>query len=388
MLARVEVSKKIWTWAIRRSQLPKATLLTEIPLLSRWIRGEVHPTVRQLEEFARKTRTPLGYLFLDAPPEEDLGLPDFRTKSAKRPAFSPDLIETVEDMLRRQQWMRADRINDGHDPLPFVNSATIKQTPEILANEIRRELRLNFEWTSQYKSWEKTLLAMRKAIGDIGILVFCASMVRTNTSRMLNPDEFRGFVLIDEYAPVIFVNTNDSPSAQMFTLAHELVHVWVGQSSLVNLSGLQPHRDKVEQFCNAVAAEFLVPTMPFRDRWMLMSTTTARHIEAMSTLFRVSPLVIARRALDLELISQAAFTQFYAREQARWQKIKENRDGAPVFYQVQDLRLGNQFGWSVVRATKEGRLLYREAYELTGLKRLSFDKYSQRLTERISNERY
>ena len=387
MLARVEVSKKIWAWAIRRSLLPKASLLHDIPHLASWIRGEVRPTIRQLEEFARKTRTPLGYLFLDEPPDEDLGLPDFRTKTARRPKFSPDLIETVEDMLRRQQWMRAERIADGHEPLPFVGSAKKTLSPGIVASEIRRELQLNFDWAREYKSWENTLRAMRKAIERIGILVFFSSMVRTNTSRMLNPDEFRGFVLIDEYAPVIFVNTNDSQSAQMFTLAHELAHVWVGQSSLFDLSELQPHRDDIERFCNAVAAEFLVPEQPFRDQWQLTGSTS--RFDAMSKLFRVSPLVIARRALDLGLITKTVFSRFYSRVQAQWRAMKKHRsEAAPVFYQVQDLRLGNQFGLAVVRATKEGRLLYRDAYELTGLKRLSFDKYSHRLTESASDEQY
>ncbi len=389
MAARIEVSEKIWSWAIRRSQQPKAELLKNIPQLASWIKGETRPTIRQLENFAKKTYTPFGYLFLNEPPEEDLALPDYRTVDGKRARTSPHLIDTVHEMQRRQEWMRDEMIYEGQDPLGYIGSVALSQSPKAVADDIRSVLQLDFDWASRYRTWENAFVELRQASERAGVLVFLASVVGANTKRPLDPQEFRGFVLVDEYAPVVFVNSRDAKSAQMFTLAHELAHLWIGKSSLFNLKKLQPHSDAVETFCNAVAAEFLVPADRFRVEWK--ACTSSDKIQAMSKHFRVSPLVIARRALDLELMSLKAFYSFYRKDQSKWlarrANQRKNKNGsAKMVHAIQDLRLGHRFGWAVVCAAREGRLLYRDAYQLTGLRGASFSKYCDRLNERFWNE--
>jgi Zn-dependent peptidase ImmA (M78 family) len=343
-----------------------------------------------LERFASKTMTPLGYFFLDSPPEEKLPIPDFRTvadAAVDRP--SPNLIETIQTMQRRQAWMREYVIDDGQGPLELVGSAKKAQNIVSLAARIRESFGLNPDWAERLATWEDALRMLRSSAECIGILVAMGGVVGLNTHRVLEPDEFRGFVLCDEYAPHIFVNGNDSKSAQMFTLAHELVHIWVGQGGLFNLINTLPHRDETERSCNQVAAEFLVPAHKLSEHWSGV-WDSEKPFAQLARMFKVSPVVAARRALDLGLIIRERFFAFYEQDQAEWQRRKARekaKKGGPDFYVVQDLRLGTRFAYAVVRAAREGRLLYREAYRLTDLKGDTFDRYAGLLTQRMRDER-
>lgn len=388
---RVAVQPELIRWAADRSQLPKEDLAERFPKLAEWSSGEGMPTIRQLEEFASRTRTPLGYFFLQTPPDERLPLPDFRTVGdvpIGRP--SPDLIETIQTMQRRQSWMRDFVIEDGQTSLEFVGSAKNVRNVVSLAARIRETLILDPDWAEVLSTWEDALRVLRRSTEKVGILIATSSVVGLNTHRQLDPQEFRGFVICDEFAPLIFVNGADSKSAQMFTLAHELVHVWIGRSGLFNLIQMMPHDDEIERFCNQVAAEFLVPGHKLSERWAEASRTSA-PFHTIARWFKVSPLVAARRALDLKLINKSQFFVFYERDQEEWRKRKAEdkkaKKGGPDFYTVQDVRLGRRFAYAVVRAAHEGRVPYREAYQLTDLKGDTFDNYSRLLMQRIKDER-
>ena len=213
---------------------------------------------------------------------------------------------------------------------------------------------------------------------DAGIIVTVSGIVGNNTRRKLDPSEFRGFVLVDEYAPLVFVNGADGKAAQMFTLAHELAHVWFGSSAAFDLRDMLPAPDTTEQACNRVAAEFLVPEFQLRQYWP-SATRATEPFQAVARHFKVSVLVAARRALDLRLVTRNNFLEFYRAylEDERRRAATPSEGGN--FYASQNLRLGRRFAEAVVRATKEGRLLYREAYQLTGLYGNSFERYAEAL---------
>lgn len=392
MAETVFIKPELIRWAIDRSRLPVDDLARAFPKLDEWQRGKRMPTYRELERFAKKTMTPFGYLFLDSPPVEELPVPDFRTLgdvSIER--LSPDLIETIQAMQRRQAWMREYVIEEAQGPLAFVGSAKSVRNVISLAARIRTALGLNMDWAERHKTWEDALRTLRDSAERIGILVATSSFVGLNTHRHLDPDEFRGFVLCDNYAPLIFVNGADFKSAQMFTLAHELAHLWIGRDGLFNLIKMMPYDDETERFCNQVAADFLVPGHKLAERWTDVKNT-GKPFHTIARLFKVSPVAAARRALDLGLISKEKFFAFYEQEQEEWQrrkaeekaKKKRGRD----FYDVQDVRLGKRFAYAVVCAAREGRLLYREAYQLTNLKANTFDRYANRLMQRMKDARW
>ena len=287
-MTRVPVSRPVLRWALERSGRDPASLRKKLPSLPEWLEGQSQPTLRQLEAFARATSTPLGYLFLAQPPDERLPIPHFRTVRDRHPRRpSPDLLDTVQTMQRRQAWMREHLIDEGNEPLPFVRSATLREEPRSLAEKIRHTLGLEEKWAAQEATWTDALRKLRERIEAALILVVVNGIVGNNTHRKLNPEEFRGFVLVDEYAPLVFVNGTDSKAAQMFTLAHELAHLWFGSSAAFDLRELQPADDETERMCNRTAAEFLVPEQELRESWDAARRDPNRY-QALARRFKVS----------------------------------------------------------------------------------------------------
>lgn len=381
---RVAIKPRMIVWARERSGLDVAALTKRFPAYEAWERGDKQPTLNQLEDLARKTLTPFGFFFLSEPPEERLPLPDFRTLGSRplaRP--SPNLLETVYTMQRRQEWMREYLLGLGAEPLEFVGSATDRTPPTAVAASIRETLGLVDGWAREHLTWESALIGLRRAIEAAGVLVSVNGVVGMNNRRKLDPDEFRGFVLCDRLAPFIFVNGADFKSAQMFTLAHELAHLWLGRDAIFNLPELQPGQNTTERLCNAIAAEVLVPEEELLRCWPAASRS-ASPVKTVARRFKVSPLVASRRMLDAGLMSRGAYASFLrdlAEDEARKAAIAKARGGGGDFYPTQEVRIGRRFGRAVAQAAREGTLLMRDAYRLTGLAGQTFERFANGLAE-------
>ncbi len=379
-MARIKVNESILRWAIDRSGLSSEALQKKFPKLLEWETGKSLPTLRKLEEFAKATLTPLGYLFLETPPVEKLPIPHFRTV-ADQPLSrsSAELLDTVQVMEQRQAWLREFLVKLGEEPLPFVGSAKLDGSPPDIAQNIRSVLGLGERWASTYSSWTKALRHLQNAMEKVGVLVAVNSVVRNNTHRKLDPEEFRGFVLVDEYAPLVFVNGNDYKAAQMFTLAHELAHIWFGASAAFDLKNMQPAQDATELASNKLAAEFLIPESELLKAWSSF-IQSENPFQSAARQFKVSELVAARRALDLNLIDRQRFFNFYRDYQDRERESIGNRTGHGDFYANQNARIGRRFAQAVVQAVRKGDLLYADAYELTGLYGKTFEHYMNKLS--------
>lgn len=374
---RVLVSRDVLRWAVERARLAPAQIAKKLPNIREWEEGTSQPTLHQLENLARVTRTPLGYLFLDSPPEERLPIPYFRT-IANAPAWhpSPELLETVHIMQRRQEWMREYLLEQGSEPLPFIRSAQPKDASHLIARRLHEVVCLAEDWAVSCATWEQALGVFRDAIEGAGILVVGNGVVENNTHRKLDPQEFRGFVLVDEIAPLVFLNTVDAKAAQMFTLAHELAHLIFGSSAAFDLRSMEPADELTEQACNKVAAEFLVPEERMRQAWSSLKGLP-EPFQALARRFKVSALVTARRALDLGLVSRQEFFDFYDEYLRDERRRSASRADGGDFYKNQNLRVGRLFASAVTRAVGEGKLLYSEAYRLTGLHGAAFERYTR-----------
>lgn len=375
----VDVNPKLLRWAVDRSGLP----LDEYqPAVSAWLAGEKKPTYNQLESFARRAMVPFGYLFLEQPPDEELPVPDYRTRAdagVRQP--TPNLIETIFEMQRRQDWMREYLLDEGQGELAFVGSAQLGDKIAPLTKRMRDTLGLSENWAEGQSNWEEALRYLRDSIEEAGILIFINGVVGNSTRRKLDPEEFQGFVLVDRAAPLIFVNGADFKVAQMFTIAHELAHVWVGQSALFELTATNPSHHEVEKYCNAVAAEFLVPADKLQTAWDRAPVGDAAFA-SLAKRFKVSPIVVARRAKDRKLITADAFFSFYQRYMQRERKQQEERRSGGDFWRTQNVRLGRRFGVAVLAAAEEGRISYTDAYDLTRLYGETFDKYARHLRQK------
>ncbi|MEO0965738.1 MAG: ImmA/IrrE family metallo-endopeptidase [Planctomycetota bacterium] len=278
-------------------------------------------------------------------------------------------------MQRRQSWVRDYLVELGADPITFVGAAELTDPISKTVDSIRGALRLDRRWAQPIKSYEDALNLLLERAEDAGLLMMTSGIVGNNTRRVLDVSEFRGFVLIDEYAPLIFTNNRDAKSAQIFTLVHEIAHVWLGSSGLFDLERtISPDMD-IERHCNRVAVELLLPRDQFNEAWK--QSRAQDKFREISRRFRVSRVVVARRALDSKKITKEEFFSLYEELRNEDKPVKTENDGGN-FYNTAHRRLGNRFSRLVSQGVREGRLAYRDAYRLTGLRGKTFDNYMAR----------
>ena len=370
--SQITLRPGVLKWARERAQFGIDDLAQKLNIKSERIldwESSGRISIAQVDALSKRTYTPLGFLYLPEPPDESLPITDFRivgNESLQRP--SPNLIETVYAMQRRQDWMRDELTIEYEAPeLPFVGRFTPSDDPLMVAGAIRETLMLESGWASENSNWESALRFLQSRIEGVGILLVINGVVGNNNRRRLDPEEFRGFVLSDTYAPLIFINNSDYKTAQMFTLAHELVHIFVGETGLSNFNGFLPSSHATEQFCDQTAAEFLVPEKELRTYWSVASQRSDPYT-SVARQFKVSSIVAARRTLDLDLINRDTFFTFYNEYKGREWGSSQQYQGGGNFWNTQRWRIGTRFATAVVRAVREGRLTYREAYSLTGLK--------------------
>jgi Zn-dependent peptidase ImmA (M78 family) len=382
MATHIDIKPEMITWAIQRARLDDDALHSQIIQIAyQWIRGERRPTLTTLSDFARKVMVPFGYLFLDEPPDEPLPIADFRTFDDKDPPKpSPNLLDVIYEMQARQNWMRESALADDVESVEFVELLSGDEPIEEAARKIREHLQLKENWTTENK---RQFQILRNAADKAGVLIFRNSRIGLGR-RHLDPKEFRGFVLIDEYAPLVFVNSNDIATAQLFTLAHELVHLAMGQAGVFNLPNLHVGKEPAEKRCNAIAAELLVPKKIFLEQWKALPDE--EPIYSLARHFGVSRTVIARRAWDLQLIQRKRFSTFYRREtddreQQKAKRKEKKTTGGPTVYDILEQYLSPRFSRAVVEAARCGELLYHEAYELMGINGGTFREFARRIRE-------
>jgi Zn-dependent peptidase ImmA (M78 family) len=379
MSVQVTVQPQVLRWARERASLATDELARRLNLkeerVAEWERtGQL--SLAHLERVASKTHTPVGYLFLPAPPKETLPIPDFRTldgEGIRQP--SPELLDTIYQCQQRQDWYREHLLAEGEDPLRFVGSSSLTDAPVDVAVRIRTTLGFSSAERAALPNWEETLRVMVERIEAARILVMRNSVVGNNNYRKLSVDEFRGFALCDEYAPLIFVNAADPKSAQMFTLAHELGHLWLGQSGV---SDADPNSaQQSERFCNAVAAEVLVPLEEFRAVWQAHADPL-EEAHRLCRLFKVSSLVMLIRAREAGVLPLEAFDKLYRLERAG--SGGGDKPGGGDFYLTQRSRLGKRFARAVIGSALEGRTTYTTAFQLLGLRKgETFDQLAKSL---------
>ncbi|CUU60444.1 Zn-dependent peptidase ImmA, M78 family [Parafrankia irregularis] len=382
MAERVAVSPGLLAWARERSGRTVQDLSRSFPKLIEWEAGVQQPTMRQLEGFARATHTPFGFFFLPEPPVENLPITDFRTigdEPVIRP--TPDLLDIIYACQRRQDWYRAFAEENDHDPVSLVGSMSLDADPRSAASALRDTLGFGLDIRSTFQSWSRALDGLRENAEKAGILVMVNGVVDNNTHRKLDPDEFRGFSLVDEYAPVIFINGSDTKAAQIFTLAHELAHIALGESGVSNPNlGSLEENGAVEIWCNSVAAELLVPTESIVVEFRSTADLTM-ELDRLAKIYRVSTLVVLRRLHDTRAISPTRFRNAFPVELDRVRRLSPKRDeSSGNFYNTEPIRMSKRFTRAILADTVGGRTMYRDTFRLLGFSKIStFEELGQKL---------
>lgn len=396
---RVDVRPELLVWASKRCGLDEKALAKDRDLKSYplWVRGERKPTFRQIEKFADKAQVAIGKLLLSKPPEEEfIPIEDFRSVGNRPVKDSINLFDTVHHCLARQAWYCDHLISERMDPLDIVGSANLSTDFKKVAEDIRAELALDYEQHARLSDWDVALERLVAKTEAAGIMVMRSNIVGNKTSRKLRKEDFRGFALADEYAPLIFINSDDDTKAQIFTLAHELAHIWLGKTGISKPDILKPGfannsgnpREKTERWCNRVAGELLVPAHEL-NKFIGDSDFKAKNAfdkaRLLSEHFKVSLSVAIRRLYDEKDIGFGEFNSCIGnmRKMSKTQTPKKKNGGGGNTYHAMKKRLGESFSHALVNSTLYGDTTCTRALWLLSIRNMSqFDKYVKFLNSR------
>jgi Zn-dependent peptidase ImmA (M78 family)/transcriptional regulator with XRE-family HTH domain len=369
-MVSVDIKSNLLSWARERAGKDLYSLERSFPKLADWESGRVKPTLKQIERFAKATYTPVGYFFLEEPPVEKIPIPDFRTvqnEFTARP--SPNLLDTLYVCQQRQEWYHDYARAMGEEPLSFVGTASIKDDVVMTAARMRQLIGFDIDERKRMPTWADALRKFIDQVDAIGIMVMCSGVVMNNNYRHLNPEEFRGFAMTDKLAPLVFINGADTKAAQMFTLAHEIAHIWLGQSAVSDVQASWISNHRVERWCNHVAAEFLVPFDLIKHEFQ-EDADLHDELNRLARHFKVSTLVVLRRIYDAGYITFNKFQQVYQMELERLISIVA-KSGGGNFYLTQAARVSKRFARALIANTLEGQTLHRDAFRMLGFSKLT-----------------
>ncbi len=381
MSARVAVAPSVLRWAQERSKRDDGAYERKFPAWQYWVAGQKEPTIKQVADIASYSHLPFGIFFLDQPPEIELPIPDYRLgREGDEAAPSQDLLDVIDLSVQRQAWFRDHAVKLGLGAAS-VTHATLEDEPSAVAAVAARELDYTVAGRARMTR-EAARNHLRRRFEESGGLAVITSMVGNDNHRMLDRGEFRGFTLADEIAPLIFVNASDeSLGGQIFTFMHEYAHV-VLRATGISDEDPAVKATGVEAWCNAVAAEVLVPAADLREQFR-PDAPLAGELDRLSGRYLCSTLVILLKARDLNLVPSAGFDAVYRTEERRATEAFELRraqSGGGEFYANQPFRIGERLSRAVLSDVREGGTTYTEAFRILGLRNVEqLNKYATHL---------
>lgn len=373
-MATVQVSPAVLKWAAIQAgrSVEEIAGLVSPRDMQKILAGGL--TEAQAIRFSKLTTVPLGLLFLPKPPSaRETPIADFRTPAEREP-LGREFFEVFDDIALKQDWYREYLLANEVAPVSFIGKfARNKASDETIAASIRERLGISRADREAVATPEQHFALLAAKSEEAGILVFKNSVVGNNTRRHLSERQFRGFAIADDLAPVIFVNGADAPNAWVFTLAHELAHLWLGESGISDVR----HNSVVasERRCNRIAAEFLLPRAEFIEAWSSAPGSPTDRVDLLRRRFCVSSLVVAFRASDLDLADASVAAPFLAAGKAPKKKGKGGGD----FYATLAVRNSKRFSSRVAGLAVSGAITFKEAGRLLNVNVNSVAEFHARL---------
>ena len=408
------VTPEVIAWALRRAGMTDAAAAKRVKVpesrLIAWQLGKSRPTLSEAESLAHALHIPFGFLFLSRPPSLEIPVPDLRTLGGpSRHELSSEFVDVLYDSLRKQEWYRSYLEDERAAPLPFIGRFSTDSSVEAIAAEIDHTLAISREVRQRANTWGdflNDLILRAEAVGvlvpevrqrantwgdflndlilraeAVGVLVLTSSVVANNTHRRLSVEEFRGFVISDDLAPLIFLNGADAKSARIFTVAHELAHLWIGQSGISNpdyRKRAREHAHPIERLCDRVAAQALVPKTDFLVGWDSRASL-GTNITQLTRHFRVSRIVILRRAYELERVTDSEYRDYFNKTRPLGERAK-GQGGGGDFYKNLLVRNSRRFARTLVEAVLQRRISDQTAARLLNVQTPVFRRFTQELT--------
>ncbi|PTH13972.1 hypothetical protein BU591_08880 [Staphylococcus agnetis] len=375
MTTRIDIEKKVLDWAIEKSNKDYKKIQEKFPKIEEWRSKITNPTFKQVENLSSFLNIPFGYLLVKTPPKEDIELLKFRTiNSEERKYTSRELVDTITDMEMKQDWMKEYLIKEGYEKNHIVNQFKNNSDPVDLAIKLRELIDLPVTWYKECKK-NNVFAYLRNKISYNGILVMQNGIVGNNTHRTLSVKEFRAFCLIDDYAPLIFINAKDSENGKIFSLLHELVHIGLGVEDIYNESNINNDYSEVEAMCNKIASEILVPSDEFVYKWNNEKLKNSKDkIRSLLNEFKTSEIVIARKALDLGFIDKYLYNEILDETLFIINNYYKPKSSGGNAINNAKSRIDSNFAIALSDGLKSGKALYSDIYKLTSINNKMFEK--------------
>jgi len=388
MADKAYISPNVLKWARESAKMPVNIAASKIPVsvekLKEWEEGTSYPTIRQAQTLAKAYKRPFALFFLPDIPRDFQPLQDFRKTGSKELTTSSIFI--IREIQQKQAWISEVYEENNEAKLPFVGKYSLNDDPEIVAHDILETLRIN---PSTYKT-ENPIKEWIDAAETCGIFISRTSFIHSRLK--LDSEEMQGFVIADKYAPFVFINSDDWNAPQLFTLVHELAHIWIAETGISNEIEPEINKDNrfhpVELFCNSVAANALMPIE-------LMTTLSHNTFQSSRELFKtakqigISTFALLVRSLNLRLITITTyerlkkqanidFADFLKREMEKKAKQKEN-PGGPNYFLLQLNRNSRLFTQTVLDAFRGGAIEPNLASSLLNVQVNNFQKLELQL---------
>lgn len=373
----IQIKTSIIRWACNRigSLYSELSAFKDFKRLSNENDGAVSLTLKQAEKLAKVLRYPFVFLLLDSPVTDIDKLPiaDFRSIEGKEINPNINLKEQIEYCQNQQDWF-SDYVNTCDlDVFKYNGKFSLHDDPQKVGLKLKEFLKITYKLSKNANDYLKRLKII---LENNGILV-SSSKVLKNTQNRLSLSDFRGFALYDDNAPLIFINGNDSTSAQIFTLCHELGHIVLGQSGVSDV--VKNNSKKIEKWCNEFAANILMPKNDVIDTFD-QYINISQFLQDATKLFHLSTNALLLRIYNLNLIDKDTFDKEWAKAKALYKDYlkslqESNGKSSGYYYKTVNSRLSHRLLQSLISSTSVGKTTFRDAACLLGLKSVStFDK--------------
>lgn len=390
MAEKAFVTPNVLKWARESARMTEeiaaAKVSVTVDRLNEWEEGSSQPTIRQAQTLAKAYKRPFALFFLPDIPRDFQPLQDFRKSGSKKLTTSSIFI--IREIQQKQAWISEVYSDNNEEKLSFVGRFSLKDDPQVVANDILNTLKIlpyEYKTDNPIKEWID-------AAESNGIFVSRTSFIHSRLK--LDSDELQGFAISDPYAPFVFVNSEDWNAPQLFTLVHELAHIWIAESGISN--EVDPDIKQIEKFhpvelfCNEVAANVLMPKNIILDLDN-SSFQTSKEVFKVAKQLGISSFALLVRALNLNIISISTyrtlkhqadieFNAYLRKEEEKKAKLKEKeKKGGPNYFLLQLNRNSRLFTQTVLDAFKGGYIEPTLASNLLNVQVNKFPKLESQL---------
>lgn len=365
MANRAYITAKVLKWARESAKMTEEVAASKVAVsidrLKAWENGDAFPSISQAQKLAKAYRRPFALFFLPDVPNDFQPLQDFRKAGSKE--LSTSSVFIIREIRQKQAWISEVNRENNENKAPFVGRFSLKDNPQIIAKDILKELNIN---PLNYKNSNPILEWIEKGEAQ-GIFISRTSFIHSRLK--LDSSEIQGFAIADNYAPFVFINSDDWNAPQLFTLVHELAHLWIAETGISNEIEPTPSKTKdfnpIELFCNEVAANALMPD-EFMEALDSKVFINAKEVFSTAKKIGVSSFALLVRALNLNVISLSTyrdlkhlvdveFKEFLKREEERKIKQKQKeKPGGPNYFLLQVNRNSRLFTQTVLDAFRGG----------------------------------